>query len=74
MVAVKVRIIELLNKVSLPITNEEAEVLQFVEQRQQVYKSELDPRQQLLANQLVNRDVIYRINENGRIVYRKKIK
>ena len=67
------RIVELINNISLPITNEEAEVLDMLNDRKELRKSDLDERQQILANQLVNKDVLYRINENGRITYKKRI-
>lgn len=67
------RIVELLNNITLPITNEESEILDCFTDRAELHKSELDPRQQLVANSLVNKDVLYRIQENGRITYRKKI-
>jgi transcription initiation factor IIE alpha subunit len=67
------RIVELLNNITLPITNEEAEVLDMLENRKELRKSELDPRQQIMANTLVNKDVLYRINENGHITYKKRI-
>lgn len=68
------RIVELLNNITLPITNEEAEILDMLQDRAEVSKRELDPRQQLMANSLVNKDVLLRIQENGRITYRKKTK
>ena len=68
------RIVELINNISLPITNEEAEVLDMLNDRKELRKSELDERQQLMANQLVNKDVLYRISENGRITYKKRIR
>ena len=68
------RIVELLNNISLPITNEEAEVLDlFNEDIKALYKDKLDERQIIMANKLVNKDVLYRINENGRIIYKKRI-
>lgn len=67
------RIVELLNNLTLPITNEEAEVLDMLNDRKEIHKQDLDPRQQLMANQLVNKDVLYRISENGRITYKKRI-
>jgi hypothetical protein len=67
------RIVELLNNVTLPITNEEAELLDHFKGRVEVHKNDLDARQQVLANHLVNKDVLYRIQENGRIIYKKKI-
>jgi transcription initiation factor IIE alpha subunit len=67
------RIVELLNNISLPITNEEAEVLDMFEDQKELRKQELDPRLQIMANRLVNKDVLYRINENGQIIYKKRI-
>jgi len=67
------RIVELINNISLPITNEEADVLDMLNDRKELRKSDLDDRQQIMANQLVNKDVLYRINENGRITYKKRI-
>lgn len=67
------RIVELINNISLPVTNEEAEVLDMLNDRKELRKSDLDERQQIMANQLVNKDVLYRINENGRITYKKRI-
>ena len=67
------RIVELLNNIALPITNEEAEVLDMLNDRKELRKADLDERQQLMANQLVNKDVLYRISENGRITYKKRI-
>ena len=68
------RIVELLNKINLPINNEEADLLREFDDQSEVHKADLDPRQQHIANQLVNKDVLRRIRENGRITYRKKIK
>lgn len=67
------KIVELINKVALPITNEEAELLDQFQTDQPLTKSQLNPRQQVVANQLVNKDVLYRIQENGRISYKKKV-
>ena len=67
------RIVELLNNIRLPITNEEAEVLDMLQDRRELRKADLDERQQIMANSLVNKDVLYRISENGRITYKKRI-
>ena len=67
------RIVELVNKVRMPLTNEEVDILSLFAETSEVHKMDLTARQQLLANQLVNKDVLYRINENGRIIYKKKI-
>ena len=66
------RIVELLNKIKLPINNEEADLLREFDDQSEVHKADLDPRQQYIANQLVNKDVLRRIRENGRTTYRKK--
>lgn len=43
------------------------------EDQKELRKQELDPRLQIMANRLVNKDVLYRINENGQIIYKKRI-
>lgn len=67
------KIVELLNKLQLPITNEEADLLAQFE-NDSIFKSDLNERQQHLANQLVNKDVLVRRNQDGKITYKKKIK
>ena len=67
------KIVELLNKLSLPITNEESDVLGMFSEKSEISKSELDPRAQVVANQLVNKDVLYRNTKDGKVYYRKKI-
>lgn len=67
------KIIEIENKHSVAITNEEADVLlQFDEDTPVIAKSDLDERQQLMANQLVNKNILVRLKENGRIIYKKR--
>jgi hypothetical protein len=67
------KIIELLNKLQLPITNEEFELLsQFVSDTP-IQKRDLTEREQYLATQLTVKDVLLRTNEDGRIYYRKQI-
>jgi transcription initiation factor IIE alpha subunit len=68
------RIVELLNNVSMPITNEEAELLEYFNNESDLIKAKLSEREQVVANNLVNRDVLYRLRENDRIIYRKKAK
>ena len=67
------KIVELLNKISVPITNEEAEVLDKFEDGQVVQRQDLSPREAILANQLVNKDILNRKHETGRTTYKKKI-
>lgn len=69
------KIIEVTDKLTVAITNEEADMLnQFDEDTPVMAKSDMDERQQLLANQLVNKDLLLRKNENGRISYKRKIR
>ena len=67
------KIVELTNKILLPITNEEHEVLeQFVDDIS-IAKSQFNEREQLLANSLTNKDVLLRTNQDGKIHYKKQI-
>jgi hypothetical protein len=67
------KIVEITSNIKVAITNEEADLLtKFDDETPVVAKRELDERQQLLANQLVNKDVLQRKNENGRIIYKKR--
>ena len=57
----------------MAITNEEADVLlQFDENTPVVAKGDLNDRQQMMANQLVNKNLLLRIKENGRTIYKKR--
>jgi hypothetical protein len=67
------KIVELLNKIQLPISNEESDLLGVFEDDNEVHKADLTERQVVVANQLVNKDVLLRTNQNGRIIYTKKI-
>lgn len=66
------KIVELTNKLLLPITNEEHALLEKFNDAP-VAKSQLDEREQLLANQLTIKDVLLRTNEQGKIYYKKQI-
>jgi hypothetical protein len=66
------KIVELTNNLLLPITNEEHELLAHFEGSDPVAKSQLDERQQLIANQLTVKDVLLRTNEDGKIYYKKR--
>ena len=67
------KILELTNKILLPITNEEQEVLeQFVDDIS-IAKNQFNEREQLLANSLTNKDVLLRTNQDGKIHYKKRI-
>jgi len=66
------KIIELVNDLRVVITNEESDVLGKFHSREEVLRKDLNEREIQLANQLVNKDILYRQNQNGRITYRKK--
>jgi len=68
------RIVELTNKLSIPLTNEESDLLNMFEDDSAIHKNKMEPREQLLANQLVVKEVLQRINNNGEIVYKKRLK
>lgn len=67
------KIVELVNNIQLPITNEEAEILERFVGDTPIAKSHLDEREQVLANQLTVKDVLLRTNEDGKIYYKKRI-
>ena len=67
------KIVEVTKQLQVAITNEEADVLlQFDEDTPIVAKGDLNDRQQLMANQLVNKNLLLRIKENGRTIYKKR--
>jgi hypothetical protein len=67
------KIVELLNKVLVPINNEQAELLERFDNESEVLKHQLNLREQEIANQLTAQDILYRRNNNGQITYKKKI-
>lgn len=67
------KIVELTNKLLLPITNEENELLTRFSDGNKIAKSALEDREQLIANQLTVKDVLLRTNEDGQIYYKKRI-
>lgn len=66
------KIVEIMNKILLPITNEEAELLEQFDD-EPIAKSKLNERQQVLANQLTVKDVLLRTSQDGKIYYQKRI-
>lgn len=68
------KIVELINRLQLPITNEEADLLDQFKDHEQISKRDLNERQQHIANQLVNKDVLTRRIQDGQIIFKKKIK
>jgi hypothetical protein len=58
----------------LTITNEEADVLaKFDNLFDHISKSTFSEREQVIANQLVNKGVLIRKNQNGQINYYKQV-
>jgi hypothetical protein len=68
------KIIELLNTVQMPITNEQADLLGRFTEEPVISKNALNEREQVIANQLTAQDVLLRLKENGQIIYKKKIR
>lgn len=68
------KIVELVNNIQLPITNEEAEILERFVGDTPIAKAHLNEREQVLANQLTVKDVLLRTNNDGKIYYKKRIR
>lgn len=68
------KIVELTNKLLIAVTNEEQDLLERFGVESVIAKSQLEEREQLLANQLTVKDVLIRTNEDGKIYYKKRIK
>ena len=68
------KIIELVNRVQLALNNEQADLLGRFQHEPAISKSSLNEREQLIANQLTTQDILLRRNENGKIIYSKKIR
>ncbi len=67
------KIVELLNNIRVPITNEESDVLGKFRESNLVLKKDLDLREQVVANQLVNKDILLRTkNQDGKIAFKKR--
>lgn len=54
----------------MPLTNEEYQLLEKFSS-ESVNKTDLTEREQILANQLTVKDVLVRVNEDGKIIYKK---
>jgi|LakMenE01Jun11ns_1017448.scaffolds.fasta_scaffold9839038_4 hypothetical protein len=60
-------------KLSVYINNEEADLLKlFDDENPKWLKRDFDDRQLLIANQLVNKNILKRIKEDGRIVFKRR--
>lgn len=70
------KIIELTGQIGrtiqLPVTNEEFDLLNKFDGDNVVVRKDLTEREVHIANQLVNKDVLYRKNQDGNITYQKK--
>ena len=66
------KIVEIMGGIKLPITNEEAEVLDKFNSTPSVPKTALTEREVFLVNQLVIKNVLYRRHKDGRIEYFKQ--
>ncbi len=67
------KIVELINNIQMPVTNEEADVLAKFDNGETVAKSDLELREQHLASQLVNKGALIRKNNNGQIEFSRQI-
>jgi hypothetical protein len=66
------KIIEVTSGLHMPVTNEESDLLSKFHEGNSVSRKDLNERQIEVANHLVNKDVLYRKNQDGRITYYKK--
>jgi hypothetical protein len=66
------KIVEIMQGLQLQITNEEADVLGRFEDMSTVPKKEFNEREAYVANQLVNKNVLIRKNQDGSIIYKKR--
>ena len=67
------KIVEVTSTFTVSITNEEADLYnRFDEATPVMAKHELNDRERLIANQLVNKDLLLRKNQDGQIIYKKR--
>lgn len=67
------KVVEFLSGLQIPISNEEADLLNlFDDQQIQIAKTSLTERQQVLANQLVYKGILIRRNQDGAINYTRQ--
>lgn len=65
------KIIELTQGLDIALTNEETELLDKFHDGH-LPRHKLDEREIVVANNMVIKDVLYRKNQDGRIIYHKK--
>ncbi len=68
------KIVELLNNIQVPINNEEADLLKKFTESSEISKKDLTDREQLIANQLVVKEVLTRKHDGNQLIYKKKIR
>jgi hypothetical protein len=66
------KIVELVNNVKLPISNEEHDLMLLFRNQDTLDRKDLNEREIQIANNLVVKDVLYRKNQDGKITYFKK--
>lgn len=66
------KIIEITNGVQIQITNEECDVLNQFDTNSSVNRKSFNDRETHIANQLVNKNVLLRNNQDGQIIYKKR--
>lgn len=66
------KIVEVMGGILMPITNEESDVLEKFRDLDSVDKRNLTEREQVLVNQLVLKNVLYRKHKDGQIEYFKQ--
>jgi hypothetical protein len=64
-----VKIIELLQRPGVVVTNEELDLLETLKDQGSLDKKDLKPREIFLIDQLVNKNLVIRKNQNESIVY-----
>lgn len=64
------KIIELSTGINIIVNNEESQLLSHIQDHKGcVWKKDLEERQQVVASNLVNRDVLTRARKDGKICY-----
>lgn len=67
------KIIEIAGRPGVAVNNEEADLLlQFDEDTPTIARGDLNERQIVIANQLVNKSLLKRVKEDGRTIYKKR--
>jgi hypothetical protein len=67
------KIIEIAQSLNIALSNEEHTLYRRIGSGT-VFKRDLSEREQHVANQLVNKDVLSRVSENEKLAYKRKTK